>query len=91
MEFFVDIVSESEALRRCNLPATPRWRKFLRGELAHQDAGVGKVYEQETVDALARKVRDFAGTVIPIEEYPAPTLRELEAMDKLSDRRGPSV
>jgi|TARA_B110000881_G_scaffold178730_1_gene164163 hypothetical protein len=94
MDFLVDIISESEALRKCNLPATPRWRNWLRAKLANKDMGVGKVYDSHAVDALSRKVGDFVKDTTPVDELknlPVPTSRELDEILKLNDRRGPSA
>ena len=94
MDFLVDIISESESLRRLNLAATPRWRKWLRAKLPNKDMTVGKVYDSHAVDALARKMAGFAKDTEFVEELknvPAPTSRELDKMSKLSDRRGPSA
>lgn len=65
MDILTDIVSESEALRKCNLPSTPRWREFLRERLDFREAGGGKVYNEHAVNALAEKVADFASEIIP--------------------------
>ena len=94
MEFYVDVISESAALRRMDLAATPRWRKWLRAKLPNKDMGVGKVYDSHAVDALVRKMDGFAEATEPVDELkkvPVPTSRELEQMLKLSDRRGPSA
>ena len=94
MEFFVDIISESESLRRLNLAATPRWRKWLRAKLPNRDMGVSKVYDSHAVDALVRKMDGFAKATEPVDELkkvPVPTSRELDQMLKLNDRRGPSA
>ena len=94
MEFFVDIISESESLLRLNLASTNRWRKWLRAKLPNRDMGVGKVYDSHAVDALVRKMDGFAEATEPVDELkkvPVPTSRELEQMLKLNDRRGPSA
>ena len=93
-DFLVNIISESAALRRLNLAATPRWREWLRRKLPNTDVGAGKVYDVDAVDALARKMAGFAKDTEFVEELknvPAPTSRELDKMSKLSDRRGPSA
>ena len=93
-DFLVNIISESESLRRLNLAATPRWREWLRRKLPHTDIGAGKVYDVDAVDALVRKMAGFAKDTEFVEELknvPAPTSRELDKMSKLSDRRGPSA
>ena len=94
MDFLVDVISESESLRRLNLAATPRWRKWLRAKLPNKDMGVGKVYDSHAVDALVRKMDGFAEATKPVDELnkvPVPTSRELDQMLKLNDRRGPSA
>ena len=95
MDFLVDIISESESLRRLNLAATPSHRKWLRAKLPNKDMTVGKVYDSHAVDALARKMAGFAKDTEFVEEelknVPAPTSRELDKMSKLSDRRGPAA
>ncbi|MDA7890968.1 hypothetical protein N9B14_00245 [Akkermansiaceae bacterium] len=93
-DFLVNIISESESLRRLNLAATPRWREWLRRKLPNTDIGNGKVYDVDAVDALVRKMAGFAKDTEFVEELknvPAPTSRELDKMSKLSDRRGPSA
>ncbi|MDA8976534.1 hypothetical protein N9C66_08075 [Akkermansiaceae bacterium] len=93
-DFLVNIISESESLRRLNLAATPRWREWLRRKLPNTDVGAGKVYDVDAVDALVRKMAGFAKDTEFVEELknvPAPTSRELDKMSKLSDRRGPSA
>ena len=93
-DFLVNIISESAALRRLNLAATPRWREWLRRKLPHTGVGAGKVYDVDAVDALARKMAGFAKDTEFVEELknvPAPTSRELDKMSKLNDRRGPSA
>lgn len=60
MNLQLNPVSESEALRSCNLPATPRWRNFLRTKLAFAESGAGKIYNSDDVDQLAAKIGDFA-------------------------------
>jgi hypothetical protein len=50
------LVSESEALRVCNLPSTPRWRDWLRETLDPIELTSGNVYERSSVRSLARKV-----------------------------------
>ena len=94
-DFLVNIISESAALRRLNLAATPRWREWLRRKLPHTDVGAGKVYDVVAVDAMARKMAGFAKDTEFVEEelknVPASTSRELDKMSKLSDRRGPSA
>ncbi|MCH1498800.1 MAG: hypothetical protein L7U83_07005 [Akkermansiaceae bacterium] len=92
MEFFVDIISESESLRRLNLAATPRWRNWLRTKLHNKDMGVGKVYDSHAVEGLVRKMDSAAKDTEPVDELakvPLPTSRELDQILKLNDRRGP--
>lgn len=87
MDFLVDVISESESLRRLNLAATPRWRKWLRAKLPNRDMGVSKVYDSHAVDALVRKMDGFAEVTEPVDELkkvPVPTSRELEQMLKLN-------
>ena len=87
MDFLVDVISESESLRRLNLAATPRWRKWLRAKLPSKNIGVGRVYDSHAVDALVRKMDGFAEVTEPVDELkkvPVPTSRELEQMLKLN-------
>lgn len=103
MAFYVDIISESEALRKLNLPATPRWRSYLREKLPHHDMGAGKVYDVHAVDALFRKIGDFAKATSFADEPAEPAKKHVKRLDELSereivdginslsDRRGPSA
>jgi hypothetical protein len=94
MDFLVDVISESESLRRLNLAATPRWRNWLRTKLPNKEIGVGKVYDSGAVDAFSRKAGDFAKDTTPVDELknlPVSTSRELDEILKLNDRRGPST
>ncbi|MDB4521416.1 hypothetical protein N9080_04420 [Akkermansiaceae bacterium] len=77
----LDIISESAALRRCNLPATNRWRNHLRRNLPHHEMGNGKVYNEHQVNAFSKNIPDLADEVIEVEGFPAPSLRELDAMN----------
>lgn len=72
MDFLVDVISESEALRRCNLAATNRWRSFLREKLPHNETQGGKLYPEAAVDALAAKIGDFAAETMPHVESSDP-------------------
>jgi hypothetical protein len=90
-DFLVNIISESESLRRLNLAATPRWREWLRQKLPNTDIGAGKVYDVDAVDALVRKMAGFAKDTEFVEELknvPAPTSRELDKMSKLPVKLG---
>jgi hypothetical protein len=58
------LLSESEALRRCNLPATPRWREWLRGQLPHSEAGGGILYTERSVTDLSNKMGVSAAHLI---------------------------
>jgi len=62
-DFLVNIISESESLRRLNLAATPRWREWLRQKLPNTDIGAGKVYDVDAVDALAFQLESRPYTV----------------------------
>jgi hypothetical protein len=48
------ILSESEALRRLNLPASHR--SFLREQLAHAPVGKSIAYQRRDVDELAGRL-----------------------------------
>ncbi len=67
-----ELYSESESLRKCNLPATPHWRNWLRSKLPAQSAGGGLVYPKYAVDGLAAQIGDFARATNPPEEAAPP-------------------
>ncbi len=54
------IVSESEALRRLNLP--PSQRPFLREKLPHAPLGRTVAYQRIHVEALAAELKAKAGS-----------------------------
>lgn len=64
-------ISESQALRACNLPDTPHWRNWLRSNLAPQEISTGRIYDRSLVDLLAGKIGDFARATNPPEERQA--------------------
>ena len=63
-------LSESEALRACNLAATPTWREWLRRNLPSQEISTGRIYSRDAVSALHAKIRCLAGD--PAPEAPEP-------------------
>lgn len=67
-----DICSESEALRKCNVPSTPRWRAFLRDQIEARSAGGSTVYPVFEVELLAAKIGDFAAETMPHVESSDP-------------------
>lgn len=94
------IVSESAALRACNLPSTPRWRAWLREQLAHVESGGGFVFRKSDVDGIAAKIGSFAASTFRGEETKEEPKAEPIKVDpitpphhpgKLSDRRGAAV
>jgi hypothetical protein len=84
--------SESETLRKLNLPATPRWRAFLREQLNPEQVAGAVVYERTEAESLAHRIADFAAEIIPQQtaEQP-PASRHANEPAKLNDRRGPTV
>jgi hypothetical protein len=80
-------ISESEALRMANLPATPKWRSFLRARLGGEQVAGGVVYDRFEAEILARKIGPFAKDVFP-KDQPAPTR---SGNPRLVDRNGPCV
>ncbi len=81
--------SESESLRRLNLPATPRWRAFVRLRLEVFPTANGNFFDKGDVDELAARIREIPEEVMPTEETSTPT--RSNRADGLSDRRGPAV
>lgn len=67
-QILVDVVSESAALRTLNLPATDRWKRYLRETLPFSETQAGRLYPQVAVDRLAEKVADFAAETMPLVE-----------------------
>ena len=63
------LMTESEALRNCNLPSTPRWRSFLRDKMPARAAGSSTVYLARDVRSLADKIADFAAETMPLAEH----------------------
>jgi hypothetical protein len=53
-----ELLSESEALRRCNLPATSRWRAWIRHHCPRREVSGGWVYRADYVRELVGKIRD---------------------------------
>lgn len=64
-----DLISESQALRTCNLPDTPHWRGWLRKNLQSHDVSTGRLYQRDLVEQIATKIAPMAGT--PKREEPA--------------------
>ena len=58
-------LTESQALRACNLPDTPHWRNWLRGKLSPQEISTGRIYDRGLVERLAEKIRPLAGSPTP--------------------------
>jgi hypothetical protein len=88
--------SESEALRRCNLPSTPHWRDWIRRTLPHSSAGGGNFYDAESVRILAEKVGAFASATAATDAPVTPptrtsTPRPIRSDNTLTDRRGPGA
>jgi hypothetical protein len=72
-------ITEAQALRLCNLPATANWRSWLRNHAASQELTTGRIYSRSHVEALADKVRQVTMDIkLPPEEpeQPAPTPRK---------------
>ena len=88
-DFILDTITESQALRKCLLPSTSRWRSFLRERLPHGSSGVGFIYRERDVDALAERISKIPAEVLP-QEIPSTSTRATRP-DRLSDRRGPAV
>ena len=65
-------ITESQALRTCNLPDTPHWRNWLREKLAPQEISTGRIYDRGLVDHLAEKIRPLAGSPAPEPQREAP-------------------
>jgi hypothetical protein len=65
MNTLPDLISESEALRRINIPSTPRWREFLREKIPARSAGGSTVYPLFEVELLAAQIADFAKDTLP--------------------------
>lgn len=61
----MSLITESAALRACNLPDTPHWRNWLREKCQPQEISTGRVYDAGLVDHLAAKIRPLAGTPAP--------------------------
>jgi hypothetical protein len=57
-------ITESQALRSCNLPDTPHWRNWLRSKLAPQEISTGRIYDRAMVDLLAAKIRPATGDIV---------------------------
>lgn len=55
--------SESETLRKCNFPATPKWREWLRARLTPEFCGNQVLYRADEVEILAAQVADFAAEI----------------------------
>jgi hypothetical protein len=53
-----ELLSESEALRECNLPATSRWRAWIRHHCPRREVSGGWVYRADYVRELIEKIRD---------------------------------
>ncbi len=62
------LVTESAALRKCNLPSTPRWRAWIRKTLDPVEVGGGMVYETGSVRRLARKIGSFCAATAEHDE-----------------------
>ncbi len=58
-------ISESSSLRKCNLPDTAHWRRWLRQNLESQEIGTGRFYERNQVDHIASKIGSFASSTNP--------------------------
>lgn len=67
------LITESAALRACNLPDTPHWRNWLREKCSPQEISTGRVYDGGLVDHLAAKIRPLAGNPAPAPQREAPT------------------
>ena len=89
MEIISDVITESEALRKCNLPSTSRWRAFMREKLPHGSAGNGIIYNEADVKKLAARIAEIPDELRPPEV--SSTSTRTTRPDGLSDRRGPAV
>ena len=72
-------ITESQALRLCNLPATASWRSWLRNHAASQELTTGKIYSRSAIEALAEKIKPLTSDIVlPPEEpeQPAPIPRQ---------------
>ena len=66
------LISESQALRTCNLPDTPHWRGWLRRNLPSNDISTGKLYDRALVNGVAEKLK-------PMQPPQSPVRTESEA------------
>ena len=96
------MTSESQALRACNLPSTPKWRHWLRDHLPHTESGGGTIYSERAVADLAAKIGGFAAATAQHDSPPDPAPESprmatsaphpvRQADERLHDRRGPAV
>lgn len=81
-----ELVSQSEALRRMNLPSTSRWKEFLNNHVQGRSAGGSILYPLAEVERVASKMADFAAEVLPSSDYAEPS-----RSSKVIDRRGPQL
>lgn len=67
-----ELISESQALRVCNLPDTPHWREWLRRNLQSTDVSTGKLYDRALV-------ADVAGKLAPMQPRQSPVRTDQDA------------
>ncbi len=69
-------ITEAQALRLVNLPATANWRQWLRDHAASQELTTGRIYSRSAIEALAAKIQPLTADIqLPPEEPEAPTPR----------------
>ena len=61
-----ELISESQALRACNLPDTPHWREWLRRNLQSTDVSTGKLYDRALVADVAAKLAPMQPRQSPV-------------------------